>query len=161
MDDSSTFPSTHIGGEEGNVRRRACRMPRQCYLKLATHLPHRHGQALHQQAGPLLSPAHTALGSLPRSPLPAAMRITRFDLDAVHVTPWVDWVFVHVNTDGTADGKPLRGLGELEAGGLASGAACEQALACVAARRDDVMHCRTRVPLAYVMSRLILVLLSR
>ena len=41
------------------------------------------------------------------------MRITGFDLNAVHVTPWVDWVFVHVNTDGTAEGKPLRGLGEL------------------------------------------------
>ena len=67
------------------------------------------------------------------------MRITGFDLNAVHVTPWVDWVFVHVNTDGTAEGKPLRGLGELEAGGLASGAACEQALACVALIQRELL----------------------
>lgn len=39
------------------------------------------------------------------------MKITGFDLDAVHVNHRGDWVFVHVNTD-----EGLRGLGELRAG---------------------------------------------
>lgn len=39
------------------------------------------------------------------------MKITGFDLDAVHVNHRGDWVFVHVNTD-----AGLRGIGELLAG---------------------------------------------
>lgn len=39
------------------------------------------------------------------------MKITGFDLDAVHVNHRGDWVFVHVNTD-----EGIRGIGELLAG---------------------------------------------
>jgi len=39
------------------------------------------------------------------------MKITGFDLDAVHVNHRGDWIFVHVNTD-----EDLRGIGELRAG---------------------------------------------
>ena len=39
------------------------------------------------------------------------MKITGFDLDAVHVNHRGDWVFVHVNTD-----EGIRGIGELRAG---------------------------------------------
>ena len=59
----------------------------------------------------------------------AAPRIVGLELKAVHVNPWLDWVFVHVLTD---NGPALRGLGELEIGGLASGPRAERTLACLA-----------------------------
>ena len=39
------------------------------------------------------------------------MKITGFDLDAIHVNHRGDWIFVHVNTD-----EGIRGIGELRAG---------------------------------------------
>ncbi len=45
------------------------------------------------------------------------MKITGMDVDMVRVTPWAEWIFVHIDTD-----KGICGLGEMNPGGRQSGA---------------------------------------